>query len=178
MNRFLLICTAVLATGCTAGEPAAAPAPESTRPPVTLAASTPVQPPAGLGRCPVTRPSPTGPPGVPPASFFGWGSSYGNGRLWVGGLGRDGVIRAIGADTVGTGPIRMKLGWWRATTGDLRITGRRLDGPAPALTGHAPEGYGNRGFQASAVTFPAEGCWQVTGAAGTAVLTFVTYVTR
>ena len=172
MNRLMLICTAVaVATGCTPAEPASAPA-------VTVAVSTPVPPPAGPSRCPVTRPSRTGPPGVSPESFFGASSSYGNGRFWVGGLGPGGVIRAIGADTIGAGPIRMKLGWWRSAEGRLRITGRRLDGRAPALTGSVPAGYGDRGFQSSAVTFPAEGCWRVTGVAGTAVLTFVTYVTR
>jgi hypothetical protein len=33
-------------------------------------------------------------------------------------------------------------------------------------------------FQASAVTFPTEGCWNVTGRAGEASLTFVTLVLK
>jgi hypothetical protein len=60
--------------------------------------------------------------------------------------------------------------------GQLEITGHRLDGPAPPLTASVPEGYGESGFQASGVTFPTAGCWEVTGRVGDATLTFVTLV--
>jgi hypothetical protein len=35
-----------------------------------------------------------------------------------------------------------------------------------------------RGFQASGVYFPTEGCWEVTGKVGTTSLTFVTVVIK
>ena len=41
-----------------------------------------------------------------------------------------------------------------------------------------PEGYSDAGFQASGIIFPTEGCWEVTGKAGNASLTFVTLVVK
>jgi hypothetical protein len=41
-----------------------------------------------------------------------------------------------------------------------------------------PDGYGATGFQASAVSYPTEGCWEVTGRVGDASLTFVTLVLK
>jgi hypothetical protein len=78
----------------------------------------------------------------------------------------------------------MKFPWWRGpgVVGALAITGRRLgpqaDKSAPPLQAEIPQGYGETGFQASALVFPTEGCWEVTGRAGEAALTFVTWVTR
>jgi len=110
--------------------------------------------------------------------FFGYGASYGNGVLWVGGLLPEGVIAAGARFVEDDGSVGMKFGWWRAEGGDLEITGRRLDGPAPALRADVPEGYGAEGFQASGVSFPTEGCWQVTGTLGSSSLTFVTFVVK
>jgi hypothetical protein len=77
------------------------------------------------------------------------------------------------------GTIRTKYPWWRAVSGTLRLEGRRLDGPAPPLTAtEVPDGYGATGFQASAVSYPTEGCWEVTGRVGDAILTFVTLVLK
>ena len=75
------------------------------------------------------------------------------------------------------GLVGVKFGWWRNVRGYLRITGRRLDGVAPPLRAGIPD-YGMTGFQASGVYFPTAGCWQVTGKAGTATLTFVTMVVK
>lgn len=72
----------------------------------------------------------------------------------------------------------MKFGWWRNLHGQLRINGRRLDAVAPPVRVVVPSGYGMTGFQSSGVTFPTRGCWQVTGKAGTATLTFVTMVIK
>jgi len=74
------------------------------------------------------------------------------------------------------GSIWWKFPWWRLVSGDLTITGRRLDAPAPPLKSFVPEGYGEIGFQASGVTFPSEGCWQLTGTVAHSSLTFVTLV--
>jgi hypothetical protein len=80
----------------------------------------------------------------------------------------------IGAD----GSLAMKWWWWRGVEGPLTITGRRLDAPAPPLQAEIPEGYEESGFQASALIFPSEGCWEVNGRVGEAMLTFVTLVVK
>lgn len=76
------------------------------------------------------------------------------------------------------GALSMKWGWRRAIRGPLRIEGRRLDDTAPPLRADIPTGYGDFGFQATALIFPTPGCWEVTGRVGTASLTFVTLVQR
>jgi hypothetical protein len=72
----------------------------------------------------------------------------------------------------------MKFPWWRGENvrGSLEITGLRLDGAAPPAFGDVSDGYGDTGFQASAIFFPTEGCWEITGSVGDAELTFVQYV--
>ena len=72
----------------------------------------------------------------------------------------------------------MKWAWWRSVPGQLTIEGRRLDAPAPPLRAWIPDGYGERGFQVSGLTFPTAGCWEVTGRVGEASLTFVALVGR
>jgi hypothetical protein len=126
----------------------------------------------------VTRPGRFGPRGVSPDQLFGWEASYGNGKLWVGGLWPGGVIKAGPGFVDRHGAVSMKFGWWRAVAGKLRITGRRLDAPAPPARGSVLDGYGATGFQASGVTFPTEGCWEVTGRVGVTALTFVTFVVK
>jgi hypothetical protein len=76
------------------------------------------------------------------------------------------------------GSIDAKLGWWRGVEGKLAIAGQRLDGPAPPLRAHIPDGYGVSGFQATGVIFPTEGCWKVTGTVGAASLSFVVSVIK
>jgi hypothetical protein len=110
--------------------------------------------------------------------FFGWGSSHGNGKLWVGGLWPHGVIAAGPEFIDKDGSVSMKFGWWRATVGYLTIRGRRLDTSAPPLRANVPRAYGETGFQSSSVNFPTEGCWEVTGEVGTTSLTFVTFVIK
>ena len=124
--------------------------------------------------CPVTHPRVFDPPpGVEADELFGATASVGNGQLWVGGLGEKGVlVLARGTD----GAFGTKFGWWRAIPGELRITGRRLDGSAPALMASVPSGYDPTGFQASGVSFPTDGCWEITGQVGATTLTFVTLV--
>ena len=144
----------------------------------TPAASTPRLGTEGAKRCPVTLPSRAGPPGVSPRDFFGWRDSYGSGKLWVGGLWPGGVIIADASFIAKDGSVGMKFGWWRAASGKLEITGRRLDAPAPPARGIVPDGYGETGFQASGVEFPTEGCWELTGALPRTRLTFVTLVIK
>jgi hypothetical protein len=132
---------------------------------------------ADPGSCPVTLPG-RGPDDISPDRFFGWGSSYGNDALWVGGLWPDGILAAGPEFVEDDGSIGMKFGWWRRVDGALEITGRRLDRPGPAVRGEVPDSYGPSGFTPSGVLFPGEGCWEVTGRVGEASLTFVTFVVR
>jgi hypothetical protein len=110
------------------------------------------------------------PPGERPAAGY-----HGNGQLWTA-LWPDGTIQIRRKDIRPDGALPMKFPWWRGTTGPLQIEGRRLDGPAPPLRSDIPLGYGETGFQASAILFPTAGCWEVTGRAGSAAITFVTLV--
>jgi hypothetical protein len=134
---------------------------------------------ADARRCPVTIGRP-----VPRTLWwrdllFGWGRAYGNGSLWVGGLWPNGVVIMTRGDVGPDGRLGMKFGWYRLTSGYLRITGRRLDAPAPPASGLTfPGGYGLTGFNASGVIFPTEGCWRVTGRVGRVTLTFVTFVIK
>jgi len=126
-------------TGCGGDQPAG---------PAATTATVPV----AVERCPVTLPRDVGPPGVSPDDFFGWASSYGNGRLWVGGLWPSGVINAGPEYVAKDGSVGMKFGWWRASPGKLAITGRRLDAPAPPARGFVPDGYGAPASRPAALT--------------------------
>ena len=134
---------------------------------------------ADAKRCPVTLPRPFDPPpGVSQDDLFGSPRSYGNGKLWVGGLWPKGVIVGTPDFIEPDGSVGMKFGWWREVSGLLSITGRRLDATARPLRADVPSGYGMKGFQASGVHFPTEGCWEVIGRVGTTTLTFVTFVVK
>ena len=127
--------------------------------------------------CQVTLPQPVSTSESWAPGLFGAGNAVGDGRLWAGGLGDGGVIVAAPEFVQPDGSIHWKLGWWRRVAGTLTITGRRLDAAAPPLRANVPSGYGDSGFQASGVYFPQPGCWEITGAVGSANLTFVTLVT-
>jgi hypothetical protein len=109
--------------------------------------------------------------------------SYGNREVSVGpfGLWPDGTIvfKPGGAGFVTrNGSLGMKFGWLRGVLGKLRIEGRRLDSEAPPLRAEVPDGYGDRGFQATYLIFPTPGCWEVTGRVGDSSVTFVTKVVK
>jgi len=76
------------------------------------------------------------------------------------------------------GSLSMKLPWWRVQAGKLRVEGRRLDGGSLPLRAEIPSGYGDSGFQATALIFPRPGCWEVTGRVGDARLRFITLVEK
>ncbi len=125
--------------------------------------------------CPVTKPNGSTPPGERPGS-----NHHGNGSLWTV-LQPDGtvVFRPGGPGFVlEDGSLSMKFPWGRGVKLKLRIEGRRLDGSAPPLRARIPIGYADTGFQATALIFPAVGCWEVTGRTGDASLTFVVRVVR
>ncbi|HEV8636801.1 MAG TPA: hypothetical protein VG370_21490 [Chloroflexota bacterium] len=130
---------------------------------------------SGPAGCPVTVANASTPPGERASPSY-----HGNGQLWTA-LWTEGtvVFRSGGpGSTEPDGALGMKWPWWRGVAGRLSIEGRRLDGPAPPLRAQIPDGYGESGFQATGLIFPAEGCWEVNGRAGAASLTFVTRVVR
>jgi hypothetical protein len=112
--------------------------------------------------CPVTQPGGPRPPGfallnfgdpIARASDPGW---YGNGTLWTELLPPT-VIRDRGQ------MLRVKMGWFRARTGAVTITGAPLHGPSARFTADVgtPAEYGPTGFAASVVEFGRPGCWQL-----------------
>jgi hypothetical protein len=153
MRPCVVILVVLIAVGC------AGPVPTTTPPAV----------------CQPTQPNGDTPPGKDPSPSF-----FGNGRLYTTGLWDEGEIRADPRFIEADGSIGMKFGWWRApgvgAAGDLKITGHELRTGA-AIVASIPDGYGP-GFQASGITFPTEGCFEITARSGDAQLTFVVKVTK
>ena len=128
-------------------------------------------------RCPTTAPNESTPPGEDPSKR----GYHGNEALWTDLSWPEGkiVFRPGGVGRVlPDGSLSIKFPWWRGVRGKLALEGRRLDAPAPQLRSNVPEGYGDIGFQATALIFPTEGCWEVTGRVGDSVLTFVVLVSK
>jgi hypothetical protein len=75
-------------------------------------------------------------------------------------------------DTAPDGSLEMKFPWWRGPQvhGALHIHGRELALRLP-VGAIIPDGYGERGFQASGIVFPGAGCYEITGEAAGATLT-------
>jgi len=121
--------------------------------------------------CPVTLPNEMHPPGERVIDGHRHGN-HGNGKLWTT-LPTDGKLLITPEKD---GSFGQKFPWWRAVRGPLTIRGRRLHAPGDPLRSHVPAGYGETRFQASGVYFPSEGCWEITGRAGDAELTFVVEV--
>jgi hypothetical protein len=104
--------------------------------------------------------------------------SYGNGLLSTP-LRHDG---ALPIRPEPDGSISRKLAWLPSGIGGtLRVRGERLDVPSPPLRvlgvnwGYSSTG---RGSWASAVEFPSEGCWRISGRVRDVTLTYVVRVVR
>jgi hypothetical protein len=130
-------------------------------------AGLPATPPAGQKQtaCPVTRSA------LP-------SRRYGSGRLWVT-LPPDGILR-VQRNQPDDGMFGTKIGWIpdRDRNVKLAVSGQRLDAPGRmrvkgVFWGHSSPG---RGSWASAVAFPAGGCWRITGRAGPTTLSYVVRV--
>jgi hypothetical protein len=74
------------------------------------------------------------------------------------------------------GPLVMRFPWWRAkgVEGEIRTTGRWLNGDRMVLAAEVHPDFGLDGCQASALVFPSDGCWKATACVGAARLAFVT----
>jgi len=78
------------------------------------------------------------------------------------------------------GTIRTKVGWW-SPRGTPRVTGRRLDAPAPPLDariGVKSVVLGAGEFYPSYLFFPTVGCWRVTARNASTRLDFTVRVLR
>ena len=122
-------------------------------------------------RCPVTAPNGDIPPGQSQNPGADEAPYLGNGKLWTV-LYPEGVTGSRRTD----GSVEEKFPWWRGVRGALTISGVRLDAPGAPVRARIPRGYGVSGFQSTAIVFPTDGCWRITGSAGSATLTFVTSV--
>jgi hypothetical protein len=131
-----------------------------------------------LEDCPVTRANHSIPPGEPHGPSQKRPPYYGDGRLWTV-LSPRGIVVAGPGDIERDGSISMKFPWWRNVRGRLHVTGRKHGaGAAGGVRAHIPSGYGPTGFQSTGLIFASEGCWEVTGSAAMARLTFVTLVVK
>jgi hypothetical protein len=142
---------------------------------IAIACAGPVPTASPAAECQPTQPNGDIPPGKDPNPSF-----YGNGRLYTTGLWDSGEIRADPRFVEADGSIGMKFGWWRApgvgAAGDLQITGHELHTGA-SIVPSIPDGYG-QDFQATGITFPTEGCFEITARSDDAQLTFVVKVTK
>jgi hypothetical protein len=123
----------------------------------------------------VTEPNGSTPPGEQPSESY-----HGNGELWAT-LWPDGkIVFTPGGpgEMRPDGSLAMKFPFWRGVIGSLEIEGRRLDADAQPLSAEIPDGYGDDGFQASALVFPTPGCWEVTARAGNGELKIVVLVVK
>jgi hypothetical protein len=129
--------------------------------------------------CPVTQPNGVQPPAE--ANVFGRGNGdYGNAYLWTSlWMWGEGVVQAPDDGRIlpdGTIP-ELKWAWYQFVPGKLTIEGRRLDAPAPPLQASMVDGYGDVGFHPTGLTFPSDGCWEITGQVeGWPSLTFIVLV--
>lgn len=135
-----------------------------------------VAPRATADRCPVTQPSNDRPRGLEGDRW------YGNGKLWAW-LPPGGVLRVAPGQVNPDGSMFDKPGWLPTGIGGvLAVHGRRIDGPAPPLRVHAVSWGHNtatgRGGWRSAITYPMEGCWKLTGRVEDVSLSYVLKVER
>jgi hypothetical protein len=135
--------------------------------------------------CPITKP-PTH-PFVPPSPYpneTGPGGFWiGTNKLWIG-LSRDGTWEKLPQWPDGT--FRQKLFWWhegynarRDPRPNLKVTGKRLDSPAPPIQSEASNGWtgdADHPFIVNGINLPSLGCWRITGHFEDAELSFVVWV--
>jgi hypothetical protein len=90
--------------------------------------------------------------------------------IWVSAWWLDQPVSYLKADQ-----NQIKLGWFRPAGEELTITGQRIDAQADPLEVYIPCCYATQ-FQPSGLTFPTEGCWEITAKAGGHTLSFIVWV--
>jgi len=137
--------------------------------------------------CPATKPShqPFVPPSPYPARPQDKGSFwFGSDRLWTQ-LPATGTWGRLGHHPPDDPTFGQKLMFWRQgydprTEGsELKISGRRIDSPAPPLLVDEPTSGSwtdNDSFIVAGINFPTTGCWEITGRYETDEVTFVVWL--
>jgi hypothetical protein len=126
--------------------------------------------------CPVTRPNGEKPPKEPRG--LPW---HGNGLLWTR-LSRDGIDAVAPSRVRADGSIRDELLWTTSLPGRalLTVSGQRLDARGPPLrvltARRRSSSSGTTRLWATAVVFPAPGCWRITARIADIRLTYVVKV--
>ena len=127
--------------------------------------------------CPVTKPPQ--PPFVPPAPYPSDHQVWiGSAKLWTN-IAKDGIWRGSS----------QKVFWWSEgydwrieNPPKLKITGKRLDEPAPRLsTDRANAGWTNdkdHAFMVDAFVVPTSGCWKISGHYKDRELSYVVWVAK
>jgi hypothetical protein len=140
--------------------------------------------------CPVTKPyqaslfvPPSPYPAKAPVGDFWFGSD----RLWTA-LPVNGTWRGLGHYTPSDPTFRQKLFFWREgydrhtePRPSFKVTGKRLDSPAPPLlSDQANSGWikPENTFMVTGINFPTLGCWEITGSYQDDELTFVVWVAK
>ena len=159
------------------------------RPPISPFQDETGQKPIPPTTCPVTQPPSE--PFVPPAPYRTEHSErafwLGSEKLWtkrpIDGLWYG--LRTIDTDSGFTHEIyRDKVFWWRKgydwrveNPPQLKVTGKRLDAPAPALyAGQTQPAFIKIPAMVSGVDIPTVGCWEITGDYKSDKLSFVVWV--
>jgi len=149
--------------------------------------STPTPAPASSlppAECPITQPQ------TPPFVPFNRKPSLNSGEFWYGSDKLWTVVRSNGTWSnlpySSSSGYTQKVFWWRQgydvqaePQPDLKVTGRRLDAPAPPLVAsRATNAYADDIGSAMlvGVAVPSAGCWEITGQYRDAKLSFVVWV--
>lgn len=125
--------------------------------------------------CPATKPNfarVTPPSGLRAILHGDLRGVYGHGSLWA--------LIPTWRHTVSRDPndgwYRIKIAWWSQAAGPLQIAARRIDKHLSTL-GHGDIAQGApsaaRRIEPTNILVPTLGCWQVAGAVGTHVLTWI-----
>jgi Gram-negative bacterial TonB protein C-terminal len=136
-------------------------------------------PSAARETCKVTQPStPTDNPPLPMPgdSELQRSGRFGTDRLWTV-LPLDGIWRGLTPKVFGEYAYSNKLPWGGAFSyknGPLKVSGRRLDGPAPSFTETEPIS-GVHGMMGG-INIPVFGCWEITGRYNNEELSFTVLV--
>jgi hypothetical protein len=127
--------------------------------------------------CPVTKPPLMAfiPPSPYPTELSAGSFWFGEEKLWTD-LPMDGTWKGLGLPNYeDTDPAfrNMLLRWWHEgydwrteDVPNLKVTGRRLDAPAPPLTTDEQNGWtddSHHPFMVAGMFIPTLGCWQITG---------------
>jgi hypothetical protein len=134
--------------------------------------------------CPITKSSdnPFIPPWPYPTVPYPGGSWYGSDGLWT--VAPE-TWKGLGHLTPTDPSFRQKMQWWRQgydyhtePKPKLKVTGKRLDAPAPPLVADANNVAGRLPSMMVGMNFPTLGCWEVTGRYGDDELTFVVWLSK